>query len=221
MGSKKESIRKAGAFLKDDYRRRTILLSFPSIIGSIIFAYLTALAAVISQSVWLGIMTVFYSVMIIMKIIVLRRGGLSLISRKERYTPVNNYRSLCINLIVFDVIFGISLIIFHVNGIHKEYPGYTIYLSAIYVIIRVILACRNMVKAHQSNSYTTLSLRKIDAVKALIILLILVTSLISRFGNPRSDLTRNLYSAAGAGAILIILIMSVIGLIESKKARPS
>ena len=115
-------------------------MSFPSLIGSIIFAYLTALAAVISQSVWLGIMTVFYSVMIIMKIIVLRRGGLSLISRKERYTPVNNYRSLCINLIFFDVIFGISLMpagIYNFKRLRSIYlfPAITMILLGVFFML--------------------------------------------------------------------------------------
>ena len=219
MGSNKESLRRAGAFLKDDYRRRTIILSFPSIIGSIIYAYLTGMASAISQSVWLGIMTVFYSVMIFMKIVVLRRAGLSIISRKERFTPANNYKSLCINLIVFDVVFGISLMIFHINGIHKEYPGYTIYVSAIYVLIRAVLASWNMFKAKKTNSFTTISLRMIDAVKALIILLILITSVISKFGDPRSDLTRNLNSISGIATFLIILVMSISGLLTVKKER--
>lgn len=204
-----------------DYRSKTVLLSVPSIIASIIYAVLTGFAAIWVRSLWLGTMTVFYVITIFMKISVLTRGSISLISRKEGYTSADNYRKFSLSLLVFDLAFGIALIFFYINNIVKEYPGYTIYITALYVFFRLGLSVKNMVQAHISKSFTAISLRKIDAVKAIVSLLILQNALLGRFGNPYSDLTRNLNSAAGAGAFLIILIMSVDGLIQSKKARPT
>ncbi len=203
-----------------DYRSKTVLLSIPSIIGSIIFAAITAIAAIWSRSLWLGTMTVFYTVTIFMKLSVLRRGSMSLISRKTGYTSAENYRKFSLGLLVFDIVFGITLIIFHINYFIKDYPGFTIYITAVYVLIRLVFSIKNMVQARISQSFTTISLRKIDAVKSLVSLLILINALLGRFGHPYSDFTRYLNSAAGAGAFLIILIMSINGLIESKKARP-
>ena len=74
-----------------------------------------------------------------------------------------------------------------------------------------------MIQARISQSFTTISLRKIDTVKSVVSLLILINALLGRFAHPYSDLTRNLNSAAGAGAFLIILIMSLSGLISSRK----
>ena len=76
-----------------------------------------------------------------------------------------------------------------------------------------------MIQSHISQSFTTISLRKIDSVKAIVSLLILQNALLARFGHPYSDFTRNLNSISGAVAFLIILIMSVSGIIQSKKAR--
>lgn len=202
-----------------EYRTKTILLSIPSIIGSIIFAYLTGLAAVISRSAWLMVMTVFYAICIVMKVTVLTRGGRSLVSKNEKYTSANNYKAFSLWLLAFDIVFGITIIIFHMLYIYKEYPGYTIYITAIYVFIRVGLSVNNMIQAHISQSFTTIALRKIDAVKAIVSLLILQNALLARFGHPYSDLTRNLNSISGGVAFLIILIMSINGLIQSKKAR--
>lgn len=200
-----------------DYRSKTVLLSIPSIIGSVIFAALTGLAAIISMSAWLMVMTIFYVIMIVMKITVLSRGGVSLVSKNPKFTSANNYKIFSLWLLAFDIVFGISILIFHFLNIYKEYPGYTIYLTAVYVLIRLGLSVKNMVQAHISQSFTTISLRKIDSVKALVSLLILINALLARFGHPYSDLTRNLNSAAGAGAFLIILIMSLSGLISSRK----
>lgn len=204
-----------------DYRSKTVLLSIPSIIGSLIFASLTGIAAVISMSSWLMVMTVFYLIMVFMKIRVLSRGGFSLVSRNPKYNTANNYKVFSLWLLAFDFVFGITIIVFYFLNVYKVYPGYTIYITAIYVFIRIGLSVKNMIQAHISQSFTTISLRKIDAVKALVSLLILLNALLARFVYPYSDLTRNLNFAAGAGAFLIILIMSVDGLIQSKKARPS
>jgi hypothetical protein len=204
-----------------DYRSKTVLLSVPSIIGSILFAAATGIAAIWSRSLWLGTMTVFYTITIFMKISVLSRGSISLISKNPGYNSANNYRLFSIRLLIFDIVFGIALIFFHINYFVKEYPGYTIFVTAVYVLIRVGLSVKNMIQARISQSFTTISLRKIDTVKSVVSLLILINALLGRFAHPYSDLTRNLNSAAGAGAFLIILIMSLNGLIESKKARPS
>lgn len=75
-----------------DYRSKTVLLSIPSIIGSVIFAALTGLAAIISMSAWLMVMTIFYVIMIVMKITVLSRGGVSLVSKDPKFTSANNYK---------------------------------------------------------------------------------------------------------------------------------
>lgn len=146
---------------------------------------------------------------------------MSLISKNPGYNSANNYRLFSIRLLIFDIVFGIALIFFHINYFVKEYPGYTIFVTAVYVLIRVGLSVKNMIQARISQSFTTISLRKIDTVKSVVSLLILINALLGRFAHPYSDLTRNLNSAAGAGAFLIILIMSLDGLIESKKARPS
>ena len=210
-------IKRIAKFFKDDYNGRTLAFSIPSTVLSLIYAVLTGIAAVWSRSLWLGMMTAFYLIMVLMRISVISRAGMSLVSKK--YSSVKNYRSFCFKLFVFDILFGISVVFFHIHDIHKDYPGFTIYVTALYVFIRVILAVINMFKARKSNSYTTVALRKINAVKALVSLLILQRALLSRFGNPYSDFTRNFNSASGFGAFLIILLLSIGGFWSTRKAR--
>ncbi len=207
------------SLFKDDYKRRTVALSIPSLIASMIYAAATGIAAFWSRSLWLGVMTVFYIITIYLKGFVLGRAGASLVSRNPKFTSVNNYRLFSIYLLVFDIMLGIAVLLFYMNGIYKKYPGYTIFITAMYVIVKVILASINMVKAHKTKSFTTIALRKIDSVKAIVSFMILVSALLSRYGDPHSVFTRNLNSAAGFGSFLIILIMSLDGLIVTKKAR--
>ena len=210
-------IRRILEFFKDDYNGKTLAFSIPSTVFSLIYASFTGIAAIWSRSLWLGVMTVFYLITIFMRISVISRAGISLVSKK--YSSVRNYRSFCFKLLVFDILFGISIVFFHLHNIHKDYPGFTIYITAIYVLIRVVLAVINMVRAHKSNSYTTVALRKINAVKALVSLLILQGAILSRFANPHTDFTRNFNSATGFGAFLIILLLSLGGFWSTRKAR--
>ena len=71
----------------------------------------------------------------------------------------------------------------------------------------------------KTKSYTTIALRQINAIKALVSLLILQNALLSRFGNPNTDFTRNFNSVSGAFAFLFILLMSTYGLIVVMKER--
>jgi len=216
-----DKIRKVLDFLGNNFSGTTIALSIPSVIGSMIYASLTAIAAVISRSLWLGFMTFFYVIMVMMSLTVLGNAGRSLFSRRKRYTPEENYKRFCYRLIVFDIVFGITVLFFHFYGLHKEYPGYTIYITAVYVFVKVYFAVLNLFKAHRSRSLTALSLRQINAVKAIVSLLILQNALLSRFGNPHKDFTRNFNSVSGAASFLFILLMGLIGLIRVKKRRTS
>lgn len=205
--------------LNNDFTGKTIVLSVPSILGSIIYAALTAWAAAISRSLWLGFMTAFYVVTVLMSISVLGSAGISAVYHGKRFTRANNYKRFCIRMIIFDILFGLTILYFHFHGIHRDYPGYTIYLTALYVFIKVYFAVVNMYRAHKTKSYTTIALRQINAIKALVSLLILQNALLSRFGNPNTDFTRNFNSVSGAFAFLFILLMSTYGLIVVMKER--
>ncbi|MBR1797204.1 MAG: hypothetical protein IJ757_04225 [Clostridiales bacterium] len=219
MESVKDYVTRFLEYIKNDFKMRTVAITVPSTIGSILYAILTGFAAILSRSLWLGIMTAFYVITILMRLFVLGRAGLSLFLGNKKVSPAVNYRRFSRMLLVFDGLLGLTILFFHFRGIHKDYPGYTIYLTALYVFVKGYLAIINIVKAHKNRSFTTISLRQINAIKAIVSVLILQAALLSRFGDPYSDFTRNFNSASGAGAFLIILVMSIDDYIAYKKGR--
>ena len=215
----KDFILKVITAVRDDFTMQTVAITVPSILGSIIFTSLYALAAIWSRSMWLVMMTLFYIVTILMKGSILVAAGKNFFSWSKDNSSAVSYRKFSWYLLMFDIALAIVVGVFHIIGFHKEYPGYTIYAAAIFVIGKIYFAARNMIKAQKTNSYTTIALRKVNAVKAIVSALILQNAVLSRFGPIYSNFTRNSNSVSGTIAFLIILFMSIGGLYTTRKER--
>ena len=137
IGHIKDFILKVITAFRDDFTMQTVAITVPSILGSIIFTSLYALAAIWSRSMWLVMMTFFYIVTILMKISILVAAGKNLFSWSKDNSSAVSYRKFSWYLLMFDIALGIVVGIFHIIGFHKEYPGYTIYAAAIFVIGKI------------------------------------------------------------------------------------
>ena len=199
-------------YIRDDYSRQTVAVTVPSVFGSVIYASLTLLAAVMSRSTWLYIMTAFYVITIFLRVIVLLRSARYVFTHDNRFTAVNNYVFFSRLLLISDLVLGIAMIAFSTFGIHHDYPGYTLYLTAVYVLFKTFLSLYNLIKAHRSRSLLALSLRKINVVKTIVSVLILEGAVMSRFANPHSQYAQNINFGFSIGAFLMILIMSLEGI---------
>lgn|GEM_PF-1333009 len=216
-----DNCKKAISFIRNDLRRQTVAVTVPSVMASVVYASLNIIAAIWSRSLWLGTMAFFYVVTVSLKIYVLVKAGQTVFSWKKnsKNTPAASYKSFSKILIACDLILGIALMNFSFKGLHREYPGYTLYLSALYVFFRLTMSAYNVFKATRSRSFIVLSIRKIDVTKSLVSLLILQSALISRFGDPLSGFSRGMHFYCSLGAFIIIMFMGIEGLWASTGKR--
>ena len=196
-----------------DYKRKTVALTLPSIAFDIIYSSFCASMSVLSQSLWLLIMSFYYFLLSMLRINVLYRAGRGAVFKGKRFSERRNYWKFSRNLILLDIIFALAVRLIVKNKVIHDYPGFLVYAFGLYVIYKVLLAVINMFKAHKSKSLTALSLRKIGIVEAMVSSLALEWAFSHRDEGNLSLFAMQIEKYSGIVAIAIIFLMGFGGII--------
>ena len=96
--------------------------------------------------------------------------------------------------------------------IAKPFNALLIIPVAIYTLYKVIVAIRNLVKAHASKSLFVIELRKLSQADALVSVLMLESALVNKFGDMQNEFYYRLCLISGAVVCLIIAVMAITSL---------
>jgi hypothetical protein len=93
-----------------------------------------------------------------------------------------------------------------------------IYVVAVYTVIRMYLAIRNIFKARKSKDPTTQSLRNINLAGTLVALLAFQTAMFAEFGTGDAILMRVMNTVTGVVVCLVIIGEGVVMLVRGSRA---
>ena len=202
-----------------DYKRRTVALTLPSVAFDVIYSGFCFTMALLSQSLWLFIMSIYYTLLWILRVNVLYRAGRGAVFKSRRFREIVNYRKFSRNLILLDVVFAYAVYLIVKINVPHDYPGILVYGFALYVVYKVIIAVINIIRARKSRSLTALSLRKICIVDAMVSLLALEWALSHRDEGNLSIFAREIEKYSGITVVTIIFIMGAAGFITYFRLR--
>lgn len=202
-----------------DYKRTTVVMTLPSVPFDIIYSAFCLVMSVISHSLWLFIMSIYYFLLCMLRVNVLYRAGRGAVFKGKRFSEMRNYRKFSRNLILLDVVFAYAVYLIVSNNVIHDYPGILVYAFGLYVIYKVLLAIINIFKARRSQSLTALSLRKIGIVDAMVSVLALEWAFSHRNEGELSNFARMIEQYIGIAVVAIIFIMGVAGAITCIKIR--
>ena len=100
-----------------------------------------------------------------------------------------------------------------------SYPGYVIYLSALYTFYTVILAIVNLVKFRKLGSPILSAAKVLNFVAALMSLLGLQTAMISQFSTEGENFRRMMNTITGSGVWFAVILTAVYMLLHSRKMK--
>ena len=100
-----------------------------------------------------------------------------------------------------------------------SYPGYVIYLSALYTFYTIILAIVNLVKFRKLGSPILLAAKVLNFVAALMSLLGLQTAMISQFSTEGEDFRRRMNAITGGGVWIAVILAAVTMLLHSRNMK--
>ena len=200
-----------------DLSFRTHLSLYLSVGLNLIYAVMKLFFGVYYRSVWFGTLGVYYTLLTAMRFLLLRHVNRQTFG-KEPIPEWNRYR-LCgaILLPMTLALSGVTLLVIEKNE-GFQYPGYLIYVMAMYAFYAAITAAVHIVKYRKFHSPVLLAVKVISLASALVSLLSLETAMITQFGDSGDALFRMvMVGCTGAGICAIILGMAVFMLIHATK----
>ena len=103
--------------------------------------------------------------------------------------------------------------------IGKTYPGYIIYLSALYTFYTMITAVVNVVKFRKLGSPILSAAKILNFISAMMSILGLQTAMISRFSENGDNYRKTMNAITGGFVYCIVIFVAVFMLICSRKNK--
>ena len=184
---------------------------------NLVYAVMKLFFGVYYHSVWFGTFGVYYTLLTIMRFLLIRHANRNAFGEK----PVSEWKRyrLCGAILVpmTLALSGVIVLVIEKNE-GFQYPGYLIYVMAMYAFYATISATINLVKYRRYRSPVMMAAKVISLASALVSILSLETAMISQFGDSNDTLFRLIMIACtGTGVCAIILGMAIYMIIHASK----
>ncbi|MGM9589655.1 MAG: hypothetical protein ACI3V0_05715 [Faecousia sp.] len=170
------------------------------------------------HSVWFGTLAVYYFLLAVMRFVLLRYANRNDFG-KNQITEWRRYQICAVMLMLMNVALSVVvvLVVFQNEGFH--YPGYLIYIVAIYDFCNVTTAVMNVVKYRKYNSPVMSAAKVISLAAALVCILSLETAMLAQFDtSEKPENFRRVVTGSTGGCIcLMVLGIAVYMVIHATK----
>lgn len=217
MGSK--LMRKAaaspimGRYFKDLAFRGSISI-YQGIAVNLFYVAFRIMAAIRYASVWFLSMAVYYLVL----------GGLRayLIICYRRRTPELErrcYHTTAWFLFLLNIPMGGMIVLMVRTDSEFSYPGYVIYLSALYTFYTMITSAINLIRFRRLGSPILSAAKVLNFVAAMMSILGLQTAMISRFSENGEDYRKMMNAITGGFVYGIVILIAIYMLLHGRYLR--
>lgn len=195
-----------------DYRYRTVLSVFLSFLFNIFYAVSNGIFGIINHSPWLGTLSAYYIFLSIMRFGTIRYERK--ISKEKRDTDLKIhelkvYRNTGILLALITIALGGAVILLVNQEGGSSYPGYMIFVVAMYTFYKIIVSIINIMRARKLKSPLLVTIRNIGYADALVSVLSLQTAMFVSFGENSNVDPRLMNGITGACVCVMILAIGI------------
>lgn len=175
---------------------------------NLLYAVLKSFLGLYYSSAWFISFGVYYALLALMRFLLLRHArrnafGAELVQEHKRCR-------LCgIFLLLMNAALSGVVVLMVREDQGFEYPGYLIYVVAMYAFYATISALVNMVRFRKYQSPVLTAAKAVSFAAALVSLLSLETAMLSQFGREDMVFRRLMTGATGAGVCCIVLAMAI------------
>ena len=193
---------------------RSVIFAIFSFVINLAYAIFQAVFAILSHSVWYGVLAIYYIALTLI------RGGVVVISRKRKKqtkqysleSQVKSYRNCGIYLILLNIALIAAVVQMVIVNQGFEYAGLMIYVMATYTFYKLGLSIYNLVKAKKKKDYIIQTIKNISFADALVSVLALQTAMFQAFSQGYiPTLPNSLTGGAVSVAIIVLGLIMIIG----------
>lgn len=165
-------------------------------------------------SVWFLTIAIYYLLLGIMRLSLI----LSYRNRNLK-SELRCYRQTAWLLFLLNIPMGGMIVLMVLTDSGYSYPGYVIYLSALYTFYTIILAIVNLVKFRKLGSPILSAAKVLNFVAALMSLLGLQTAMLSQFSTEGEAFRRMMNAITGGGVWFAVILTAVYMLLHNRKTK--
>lgn len=188
---------------------------------NLFYAGFKFVTSILYGSVWLGAIAVYYVMLCILRfhLILNAHKAAKLDNRKVKLIhEFRSYRKTGFLMFLLNGAMGGMVFQMIWQNESYEYPGYVIYLSAMYAFYSFISAVWNLVKFRRAGSPILSASKAISFAGALMSVLALQTAMIARFGEGNEHFRMEMNIITGTFVLGITLFMAVYLIVHGQKA---
>lgn len=207
------SVAIADKYIKDMTFRGTVSI-YQGLAINIFYMIFRVVVGILYTSVWFISMAVYYLILGMIRaylIICYRRDDVS--------RELICYRNTALFLFLLNIPMGGMIILMIRTNSGFSYPGYVIYLSALYTFYTFIMAIRNLVTFRKVGSPVLSAGKVLNFVSAMMSVLGLQTAMIAQFSTQGEDYRRMMNAITGGCVYAIVIIIAVYMLLHSRKQK--
>ena len=202
-----------GRYFKDLAFRGSISI-YQGIAVNLFYVAFRIMAAIRYASVWFLSMAVYYLVL----------GGLRayLIVYYRRRTPELErrcYHTTAWFLFLLNIPMGGMIVLMVRTDSGFSYPGYVIYLSALYTFYTMITSAINLIRFRRLGSPILSAAKVLHFVAAMMSILGLQTAMISRFSENGENYRRMMNAITGGFVYCIVILIAIYMLLHGRYLR--
>lgn len=181
---------------------------------NLLYAVFRAITGIIYSSIWFITVAVYYFILAFMKAYL----AIKIRKKSKDYDyELNCYRKTAVFLFLLNVSMGGMIYLTVRTNSGFSYPGYIIYVSAIYTFYTFGVSVYNMVKQRKSKSPIISASKIINFVSAVMSVLTLQTAMIASFSNNDENFRRLMNTITGGCVYAIVIATAIMMLVHSKK----
>lgn len=203
----------AGKYIGDLAFRGSVSI-YQGMIVNFFYVVFRILIGIRYASVWFLTIAIYYLLLGIMRLSLI----LSYRNRSVK-AELRCYRRTAWLLFLLNIPMGGMIVLMVLTDSGFSYPGYVIYLSALYTFYMVILAIVNLVKFRRLGSPILSAAKVLNFVAALMSLLGLQTAMISQFSTEGEAFRRMMNAITGGGVWFSVILIAVYMLLHSRKMK--
>lgn len=164
-------------------------------------------------SVWFISMAAYYFTLGLLRAYLIR------CYRDPKADKTKCYRCTAWLLFVLNLTMGVMIVQMIKTNSGFSYPGYIIYLSALYTFYTMILSIVNIVKFRRLGDPILSASRVLNFISAMMSVLGLQTAMISQFSEKDDDFRKLMNTLTGGAVYIIVIVTAIYMLIRSKNIR--
>lgn len=205
-----------GRYLNDQLFRSSVSI-YQGMTVNFLYMLFRLVTAAQYTSVWFFSMAVYYMVLFIVRAYLAL--GYRCRERKGIAYELRCYRRTAGMLFILNIPMGGMIILMVQTNSGFSYPGYLIYLSALYTLYMMALSIVNLVKFQKLGSPILSAAKILNFVSAMMSVLGLQTAMIARFSSNGEAYRKIMNTITGGSIFFIVMVTVAVMMVQSSKIK--